>query len=123
MAASLRAAERDCGFADFDVFRMRVLDGRSGRAVSESLGISEATVSRRLTSVRRRIQERLYEVFSKYSFTDEEWKELARNGLELNPNKTEDASFDDAVAEIYHRFAHAGAGGDTGDFGTSIQPL
>lgn len=111
VAASLRAAERDCGFADFDVFRMRVLEGKSGRAVAGALGTSEATVSRRLSAVRQRLRDQLYEVFSKYSFTDEEWSELSRNGLDLNPKKGEEASFDEAVAEIYHRFSLAGSAG------------
>ena len=117
VAAGLRAAERDCGFGDFDVFRQRVLEGKSGRFVAESIGISEATVSRRLTAVRKQIQAHLFEVFSKYSFTDDEWSELARNGLELNPNKAEDAAFDEAVSEIYHRFAHAGAAGQDSQLG------
>ena len=38
-----------------------------------------------------------------YSFTDDEMGEATRNGLDLNPNKTDDAAFDEAVAEIYHR--------------------
>lgn len=113
VAASLRAAERDCGFADFDVFRMRVLEGQSGRRVAQGLGISEATVSRRLTAVRQRLREHLFEVFSKYSFTEAEWAELSRNGLDLHPNKADEASFDEAVAEIYHRFAHGSPGGSS----------
>ena len=109
VAAGLRAAERDAGFQDFTIYRLRVLEGRSGKDVAASVGTSEATVSRRLASVRGRIKERLYEVFSKYSFTDEEWEELSRNGLELNPNKRDEASFDEAVAEIYHRYSRSGA--------------
>ncbi len=113
VAAALRCAERDSGFADFDVFRRRILEGQSGRLVSEALGISEATVSRRLSGVRERLRSRLHEVFSKYSFTEEEWEELVRNGLELSPNKADEATFDEAIAEIYHRFAQAG--GETGE--------
>lgn len=105
VAAALRAAERDSGFGDFNVYRMRVLDGQPGKAVALSLGTSEATISRRLSSVRARIRERLFEIFSKYSFTEEEWEELSRNGLDLNPSKKDEASFDEAVAEIYHRYA------------------
>jgi len=109
VAAALRAVERDCGFEEFSVFRMRVLQGRSGREVARSLGTSEPTISRRLTGVRERIRARLREVFSKYSFTPEEWEELSRNGLDLNPNKKSEASFDDAVADIYHRLSQRGA--------------
>lgn len=105
VAAALRAAERDTGFADFNVYRLRVLEGKSGKLVARALDTSEATVSRRLQTVRHRIRARLFEVFSKYSFTEEEWREASRNGLELNPTKKDEASFDEAVADIYHRFA------------------
>jgi len=105
VAAALRGTERDVGFADFEVYRMRVLAGRTGREVAESLGTSEATISRRLKTVRSDLRERLHEVFSKYSFTDEEWDELERNGLGLNPNKGSEAAFDDAVAEVFHRLS------------------
>ncbi|HED66858.1 MAG TPA: sigma-70 family RNA polymerase sigma factor, partial [Planctomycetes bacterium] len=107
VAAALRAAERDSGFADFHVYRLRVLEGQTGKQVAQALGTSEATVSRRLSSVRGRIRERLMEVFSKYSFTDEEWQELSRNGLELNPSKKDEASFDEAVADIYHAYSRS----------------
>ncbi len=109
VAAALRAAERDAGFGDFNIYRMRILEGRSGKEVAGSLGTSEATVSRRLTAVRGKIRERLFEIFSKYSFTEEEWEELSRNGLDLNPTKKDETSFDEAVAEIYHRFSRSGA--------------
>ena len=108
VGAALRAAERDSGFADFSVYRMRVLQGLSGREVARSLGTSEATVSRRLQAVRGAIRERLVEFFSKYSFTDEEWEELQRNGIDPNPTKKGEASFDEAIAEVYHRFAERG---------------
>jgi RNA polymerase sigma factor (sigma-70 family) len=103
VAAALRGAERDSGFTDFAVYRARVIDGKSGKTVAEALGLSEATVSRRAASVRTRLRERLAETFTKYSFSDEEQAELARNGLEPNPNKADDAAFDAAVAEVVHR--------------------
>jgi RNA polymerase sigma factor (sigma-70 family) len=103
VAAALRGAERDCGFTDFAVYRARVIDGKSGKAVAEALGLSEATVSRRAASVRTRLRAHLAETFTKYSFSDEEQAELARNGLEPNPNKADDAAFDAAVAEVVHR--------------------
>jgi RNA polymerase sigma factor (sigma-70 family) len=109
VAAALRAVEREVGFDEFTVFRQRVLRGQSGRAVASSLGTSEATISRRLAAVRERVRTRLREVFSKFSFTPEEWDELRRNGLELNPKKLDDASFDEAVAEVYQRFSQRDA--------------
>jgi RNA polymerase sigma factor (sigma-70 family) len=103
VAAALRAVEREGGFADFAIFRARVLEGRSGRSVAEALALSEATVSRRVAGVRERLRLRLAETFAKYSFSVEEHAELARNGLASNPNKEGDAAFDGAVAEVVHR--------------------
>jgi len=111
VGAALRAVEHDCGFADFEIFRMRILQGTSGKDVAQALGTSEPTVSRRLKKVREALRTNLLEVFSKYSFTEEEWLELSRNGLDLSPNKSEDAAFDEAVADIYHRLSRrAGEG-------------
>jgi hypothetical protein len=106
VAAALRAAERECGFADFAVFRARVIEGRSGKSVAEALALSEATVSRRAAAVRERLRARLLETFAKYSFSSEEQAELDRNGLAANPNKGEDTAFDAAVAEVVHRIQH-----------------
>lgn len=106
VAAALRAVEREAGLMEFSVYRMRVLDGQSGKQVAAALGISEPTVSRRLSAVRERLRERLGETFARYSFTEEELFELGRNGLELNPTKTTDGGFDEALAEIVHR-SHA----------------
>jgi RNA polymerase sigma factor (sigma-70 family) len=105
VAAALRGAERECGFADFSVYRQRVFEQRSGREVAEALALSEATVSRRLTAVRERIRQRLGEVFVKYSFSEEERDELLRKGLDPNPTKAADATFDAVLAEVYHRFS------------------
>lgn len=103
VAAALRCVERECDLLEFSVYRMRVLDGLTGRKVAEDLGISPPTVSRRLASVRKKLRAHLHEVFSKYSFTEEEMAELERNGIELNPTKEDETSFDEAVGEIYHR--------------------
>ncbi len=108
VAAALRATERESGFDEFSFYRLRVLECRSGKEVALALGTSEATVSRRVAAVRARIRGRLFEVFSKYSFTEEEWAELQRNGLDPTPNKKDEASFDEALAEVYHRFAGPG---------------
>ncbi len=99
--AALRLVERESGFMDFSVYRLRVLESRSGKDVADALGISEPTVSRRLARVRDCLRLRLTEVITRYSFTDDEAQEAARNGLHANPNKADDALFDEAVAEIY----------------------
>ena len=103
--AALRAVEREAGFMEFAIFRMRVLEGRSGKETAESLGVSQPTVSRRLSDVRKRLRAHLGEVFAKYSFTDQEFLELERNGVALVPNKEDDGTFDEAIADIYHRHA------------------
>ena len=101
--AALRLVERESDFLEFSVYRMRVLDGKTGREVAEALGISEPTVSRRLARVRDALRVRMVEVMTRYSFTDEEAREAERNGLQTNPKKADDALFDEAVAEIMHR--------------------
>ncbi len=109
--AAIRMVEKRAEFMDFSVYRMRVLDGRPGKDVAADLGISEPTVSRRLARVREMLRERLMHVIATYSFTSEEQEEAARNGLVLDPKKRpepgrdsdNDAAFDEAIAEIYHR--------------------
>lgn len=120
--AAIRMVERESDFVDFSVYRMRVLEGQSGKAVAEGLGCSEATVSRRLARVRDLLRERLGEVIGRYSFTEEERDEASRNGLELLPNKSSDPLFDDAVAEVYHRYSAARADG-FGATATGADPL
>ncbi len=111
--AALRALERDVDMLDFETFRLRTLEGKSGREVALALGTSEPTVSRRLARARTRLQDLLFDVFARYSFTDEEWTEMERNGLGRVPNKTEDVAFDESIAEIYARIAMRRAGDRT----------
>lgn len=101
--AAIRLVEKESDFTDFSIYRMRVLDGQSGKVVAEALGISEPTVSRRLARIRDSLRNRLQDVIATYSFTDDERCEPERNGLQLNPTKADDAAFDEAVGEIYQR--------------------
>lgn len=116
VAAAIKLVERECDFTDFSIYRMRVLDGTPGKDVAEAVGVSEPTVSRRLAKVRGVLRLRLREVIMTYSFTPDELDEAERNGLALSPNgapegppqggdpdRTADAMFDEAIAEIYHR--------------------
>lgn len=117
VCAGIREVEKECDFTDFSIYRMRVLDGMAGKEVAASLGMSEPTVSRRLTKVRAHLRGAIRGVISTYSFTDEELDEATRNGLDLNPNlegrgsdgadpgtdRAADAMFDEAIAEIYHQ--------------------
>ncbi|QOI99528.1 MAG: sigma-70 family RNA polymerase sigma factor [Phycisphaeraceae bacterium] len=105
--AAIRAIEKESDFTEFTIYRLRVLEGHSGKQVAEDLGMSEPTVSRRLAKVRESLRAKLREVIATYSFTPEEAGEAARNRLDLEPNKgptaSDDAAFDEAVSEIYHR--------------------
>lgn len=101
--AAIRLVEKSSDFTDFSIYRMRILDGKPGKDVAQSLGMSEPTVSRRLAKVRDALRVRLQEVIATYSFTDDERAEPERNGLVMNPTNADDTMFDEAVAEIYHR--------------------
>ena len=101
--AAIRLVERESDFAEFAVYRMRVFDGQQGKDVATALGVSEPTISRRLAKVRGLLREKLSEVMEKYSFTEEERAEATRNGVDPNPSKADDALFDEALADIYHR--------------------
>ncbi len=104
--AAIKLTQKETDFGDFSIFSMRVLEGKPGKEVAGTLGISEPTVSRRLAKVREVLRRRLSEVMAVYSFTAEEFSEAARNGLETSPKQDQaaaDAMFDEAVGEIYHR--------------------
>ncbi len=96
--ASIRKVEQESDFITFQVYRMRVFDGMSGKKVSEQLGVSEPTVSRYLQKVRGACRSRLAETIATYSFTPEETAEPERAGL-----GSDDQMFDEALAEIYHQ--------------------
>jgi RNA polymerase sigma factor (sigma-70 family) len=98
--AAIRKVEGEASFLHFQVYRMRVFDGRSGKEVAEQLGVSEPTVSRHLQKVRDLMRRRIAEVVAMYSFTPEEEAEAERAGL-----RSDDAVFDEALADIYHRQA------------------
>lgn len=98
--AAIRRVEAEADFVHFSVYRMRVLDGLSGKHVAEQIGVSEPTVSRHLQRVRELLRRRLAETISTYSFTSDEATEGERAGL-----GREDAMFDEALADIYHRQA------------------
>jgi len=113
--AAIRKVEHETDFADFEIYRMRVFDGVSGKEVAAAVGVSEPTVSRRLARVRDLLRVKLAAVMQTYSFTAEEYEEAARNGIALNPKAEPGAAspqpetdfdpgaFDEAVCEIYHR--------------------
>ncbi|MCW5766780.1 MAG: sigma-70 family RNA polymerase sigma factor [Phycisphaeraceae bacterium] len=106
--AALRITEKSSELVDFEVYRMRVLEGRPGKDVADAMGMSEPTVSRRLAKVRDLLRASLAQVVATYSFTEEELQEAARNGLNLAPNKEGDSLFDEAVGEIFRHGKDAG---------------
>jgi RNA polymerase sigma factor (sigma-70 family) len=96
--AAIRAAESDCDFLHFQVYRMRVLDGIQGKDVSSQLGISAPTVTRHLQRVRNLLREQLATIVATYSFTADERREADEAGL-----VGDDGLFDEAIADIWHR--------------------
>ncbi len=98
--AAVRRVEKESDFLEFQVFRMRVLDGMSGKDVATALGLSEPKVSRQLKKIRSQIRKALEDVVSTFSFTEEEKSETECKGIVLNPNKADDNHFDAALAEI-----------------------
>lgn len=104
--AAIRLTERESEFVEFSIYRMRILEGRTGKDVAQALRVSEPTVSRRLAAVRGRVRAHLTEVIAKYSFTEEEHDEGLRKALGSNPTKADDALFDEAIAEIWRRQVH-----------------
>lgn len=109
---AIRQVEKQSDFTEFEIYRMRVFDGLSGKEVAEALGTSEPTVSRKLTKVRDMLRAAIGETVATYSFTAEELAEADRNHLTQNPGggnpktdsgKALDVLFDEALAEIYHR--------------------
>jgi RNA polymerase sigma factor (sigma-70 family) len=115
--AAIRLVSKECDFTDFATFRMRVLEGQSGKDVAAALGTSEPTVSRRVARVRDALRARLRIVVATYSFTEDESREPDAAGLKLaphapvspqsaatdasEPNAQADAAFDSAIGEIY----------------------
>ena len=96
--AAIRAAESNCEFLHFQVYRMRVFDGVQGKSVAVQLGISAPSVTRHLQRVRTLLREQLATVIATYSFTEEERNEAEKAGL-----VGDDLLFDEAIAEIWHR--------------------
>ena len=94
--AAIRSAQRDSEFLHFEVYRMRVFEGRSGKTVAVQLGLSEPTVSRHLRRVRDCIRSHVRDVVALYSFTDDEAAEVDTAGLAAG-----DDLFDEAICEIH----------------------
>jgi len=95
--SAIRKAEGEADFMMFQVYRMRVFDGMSGKDVATQLGISEPTVSRHLAKVRAALRRRIAETVAMYSFTEDEMREAEDAGL-----YADDDLFDEALGDIYH---------------------
>jgi RNA polymerase sigma factor (sigma-70 family) len=96
--ASIKATEAVSDFVHFQIFRMRLFEGVTGKDVALRLGISEPQVSRHVKRVRESLRIELHSFIDTYSFTDEERTEPALAGL-----VGDDTLFDEAICEIWHR--------------------
>ncbi len=74
-----------------------MLDGKTGKIISDQLGVSEPTVSRHVSKVRDHLRETIMQVVMQYSFTPEEESEPAVAGM-----GGDTLAFDSAVSEAYH---------------------
>ena len=95
--ASIRATESSIDFMQFQVFRLKILEGVSGKEIAKQLGISEPTVSRHMKRVRERLRSDLKTTIITYSFTEDEFGEADQAGL-----SSDDALFDEAICEIWN---------------------
>ena len=95
--AAIRRTESESVFIAFQVYRLRIFEGQTGRRVAEQLGLSEATITRHVQSVRKSLREALESIVAQWSFTPEEHAEISQAGL-----GSDDRLFDEAIAEIYH---------------------
>jgi RNA polymerase sigma factor (sigma-70 family) len=103
VSAAVRIVAGEVTFEEFAIFQARVLEGRSGKELAESMGLSEPTISRRVAKVRDLVRSRLAQVVSVYSFTQDEAGEPDRAGLAApsrEPTPAEDAAFDAALADV-----------------------
>ncbi len=94
--AAIRSAQKRSEFVHFEAYRLRVLESRGGREIGVLLGVSEPTVTRHCQRVRDALREELRSAIEQWCFTDDERHEPERAGL-----AAEDASFDDALGEIW----------------------
>ncbi|MBT4583597.1 MAG: sigma-70 family RNA polymerase sigma factor [Phycisphaerae bacterium] len=97
ICAAIRRTESEADFVQFQVWRMRALDNKTGKEVSEALGISEPTVSRYMAKVRDQLKQRIAEVVMQYSFTPEEEAEAQKASLSGS-----ESVFDDSISNLYH---------------------
>ncbi|MDP7006067.1 MAG: sigma-70 family RNA polymerase sigma factor [Phycisphaerales bacterium] len=97
ICSAIRRTETETDFLHFQCWRMRVLDGKTGKVISNQLGISEPTASRHVSKVRSHLRETIMQVIMQYSFTPEEESELLLVGKDRD-----NLEFDSAVSEAYH---------------------
>jgi len=93
---AIRLVERQCGFLEFEVYKMKLSRSRKAVEIAAVLGISEASVSRYLRKVRERLRETLRRVVKEYSWTEEEVEEIGKHRLE-----GDDDLFDSALGDVY----------------------
>jgi predicted DNA-binding protein (UPF0251 family) len=94
---ALKEVEKTADFTEFECYRIRLVKGIQGKEIADTMGVSEASVSRYLKRVRDQIREAVKIAVMGYSWTDDEKQQFTGSGL----TATDDDGFDEALSDIY----------------------
>jgi RNA polymerase sigma factor (sigma-70 family) len=94
---ALKEVEKTADFTEFECYRIRLTKGVQGKEIADTMGVSEASVSRYLKRVRDQIREAVKIAVMGYSWTADEKNQFSDSGL----TSTDDDGFDDALSDIY----------------------
>ncbi len=93
---AMKLVEKQSDFLEFEVYKMKICRPMKSIEIAASVGVSEASVSRYLRRIRKRLQDALRDVVREYSWTPEEAAEIKDHGLDADQD-----IFDSALGDIY----------------------
>jgi RNA polymerase sigma factor (sigma-70 family) len=94
---ALKEVEKTADFTEFECYRIRLTKGIQGKEIADTMGVSEASVSRYLKRVRDQVREAVKVAVMGYSWTADEKAQFTGSGL----TATDDDGFDEALSDIY----------------------